>query len=114
MMHNAEGDAPLKQAWERFALYDANAVRQRAVFNQLLLWVLILGVLGTSLALTQTQLRLHAPQTSGAEASLPIRLLHYPVVIIPVAVSVLIAAANRFKLGSKWVLLRGGAEVIKR
>src|SRR6185503_19236891 len=34
--------------------------------------------------------------------------------IIPIVLTILITAANRFKQGNKWLLLRGGAEAIKR
>ena len=40
--------------------------------------------------------------------------LHYIIIVIPITISILIAAANRFKAGNKWVLLRASAEAIKR
>jgi hypothetical protein len=116
-MEQAERDPPLEQAWKRFAQYDHNAVRQQTNFNKLLLWLLALGVLGTLLAVTRTQLELIASERQlqwAAELDLLIRVLHYPVLVAPIAVSVLLAAANRLKPGKKWVLLRGSAEAIKR
>src|SRR5262249_23570882 len=50
------GDTTLKLAWERFALYDTNALRQQTSFRRLQGWLLALGVLGTLLVLTQTSL----------------------------------------------------------
>ena len=124
-------DPTLKLAWERFAVYDHNAQLQRSSYNQLLLWILILGVVGTLLALTQKQLTSPTPVTlsgptwwvdfiEGVISSLRsvspdiASLLRYPIVIVPIATSVLLAAANRFKSGHKWVLLRASAEAIKR
>lgn len=117
-MNQGERDTPLEQAWKRFAQYDHNAVRQQSKYNQLLLWLLALGVLGTLFAITRTQLELIVGERPES-LWLPrfqwlIRFLHYPVLVAPIAVSVLLAAANRLKPGKKWVLLRGSAEAIKR
>ena len=116
-MNHAEPDAPLEQAWKRFAQYDHNAVRQQTKFNKLLLWLLALGVLGTLLAVTRTQLELlerDAALWRRLDRGKLLYVLHIPVLVAPIAVSVLLAAANRLKPGKKWVLLRGSAEAIKR
>jgi hypothetical protein len=42
------------------------------------------------------------------------RVMRYIIIIIPILISILIAAANRFKAGNKWVLLRGAAEALKK
>ena len=42
------------------------------------------------------------------------RLLHAVIVIVPITITVLVAAANRFNAGNKWVMLRASAEAIKR
>ncbi len=102
IIRQLRGDAILKLAWERFALYDANAKRQQTSFNKLQLWILTLGVLGTGLALSQTYFELDQ------------MLLRYAIVIVPIATSALLVAASRFKAGNKWVLLRASAEAIKR
>lgn len=36
------------------------------------------------------------------------------ILILPITISILVAARNQFKFGNKWVLLRAGAESIKR
>src|SRR5262249_35077312 len=54
------GDTTLKLAWERFALYDANAIRQQISFRTLQWCILALGVLGTLLVLAQKTLQLDA------------------------------------------------------
>lgn len=102
-------DPTLKLAWERFAIYDANAMRQQTSFNRLQLWILSLGVLVTFLALTYTQFQ-------GLLKSYPLqnKALKLAILIMPITISILIAAANRFKAGNKWVFLRAGAEAIKR
>lgn len=114
-MEHSEENTPLKQAWMRFALYDFNAIRLQAQFNRLLWLMLTLGALGTALALIQAQIKLLAPQSQLAGLALTwVGLLRYPIIVIPIATSVLLAAANRFKPGKKWVLLRGSAEAVKR
>jgi len=113
-MEHQEENTSLKQAWERFALYDVNAIRLQAQFNKLLWVMLVLGTLGTALALVQTQLKLFAPQSNSTMLTRWVGFLHYPIVVIPITTSILLNAANRFKPGKKWVLLRGSAEAIKR
>ena len=102
-------DPTLKLAWERFSLYDANAMRQQTSFNRLQLWILSLGVLATFLALIYTQFR-------GLLEFYPLEntALKLAILIMPITISILVAAANRFKAGNKWVFLRAGAEAIKR
>ncbi len=97
----------LKLAWERFALYDFNAISQQNSFNRMQKWVLALGVLATVLALSHTQFK-------EILSPLQNRSLEVAILITPITISILIAATNRFKSGNKWVLLRAGAEAIKR
>lgn len=116
-MERAERDPPLEQAWKRFAQYDYNAVRQQRKFNKLLIWLVALGLFGTLLAVTRTQLELldrDGPPWRWVNRDTVLDVLHYPVLFAPIAASVLLAAANRIKPGKKWVLLRGSAEAIKR
>jgi hypothetical protein len=106
------GDNTLKLAWERFALYDANAGYQQASFRTLQWCILALGVLGTLLALTHTELK---PKISADPiGQIGLRLLHAVIVIVPVTMAILVAAANRFNAGNKWVVLRASAEAIKK
>jgi SLOG in TRPM, prokaryote/SMODS and SLOG-associating 2TM effector domain 1/Protein of unknown function (DUF4231) len=114
------GDTTLKLAWERFALYDTNAVRQQTSFRRLQLWILALGVLGTLLVLTQTTLISQAPEDQLLMQKVPGvyfltwgRLLHIVIVLVPITLAILVAAANRFNAGNKWVVLRASAEAIK-
>jgi hypothetical protein len=40
--------------------------------------------------------------------------LRFPIIVVPIIISVLLGYYNKFRLGTKWVLLRGSAEAIKR
>lgn len=95
----------LHHAWEEFARLDLNAGRQQRSFRRLQLLILALGVLGTALALTHTQV---------GDGSAAADVLRYGVIVVPIAVAALLAAANRFNPGNRWVLLRASAEAIKR
>jgi len=110
------GNSALRLAWERFAQYDSNAQRQQKSFSDLLRWILWLGVLATLLAVIQSQLSTVLPNAGQAEPALRFLLgfLRYAIMLVPITITVLVAAANHFKGGKKWVLLRGGAEAIKR
>jgi hypothetical protein len=113
-------DHVLMQAWEHFADYDFNATLQQRRFDRLQLAILILGLAGTALAIGQ---QVYAPRDgSGKLTRMDAngnRLLvwwgvHQLLIIIPILLTVLVTAASRFKQGSKWLLLRAGAEAIKR
>jgi hypothetical protein len=106
-----KGNTTLELAWERFARYDTNSMRQQKDFRNLQVWILFLGVLGTLLAVSQASLRMMG--LAGAIAWLD-QSLHYIIVVVPITTSLLITAANRFSAGNKWVLLRGSTEAIKR
>lgn len=106
-----EKSSALEQAWERFTLLDKNAIRRQSYFKKEQIWILALGVLVTILALTQSQLL----DIELIKKDLFIdKLFHLFIVLLPITTSVLIAASNRFKEGNKWILLRAGAEAIKR
>jgi hypothetical protein len=106
-------DKTLQLAWERFAMYDANAIRQQSILNNLQPLILALGVIAVLLALTQHELVFGAYRII-VEDSWPHKVLHYAIIILPITISFLIALANRFKAGNKWILLRANAEAIKR
>ena len=104
-------DQVLLQAWETFADYDLNANRQQNVFKKLQLWVLCVGLAATFLAIVQTQLA--GPGEPGHRPWLWETLRH-TLILLPIVLTVLVTASNRFKQGNKWLLLRAGAESIKR
>lgn len=104
------GDNVLLQAWERFAVYDLNAVLLQTRFFRFQLAILLLGLLATALALTK-QVKHPSPVLQRGETWW---FVYYILLLIPIILTILITATNRFKQGNKWLLLRGGAEAIKR
>jgi len=112
-------DKVLLQAWETFANYDLNANRQQKRFDKLQQGLILLGVLSVALVVVQ---QVWAPRNADGEL-IPTTLkdvgfwwwaLYHFLIIIPIIITVLVTAANRFKQGNKWLLLRAGAESIKR
>ncbi|MFE5868441.1 DUF4231 domain-containing protein [Streptomyces roseifaciens] len=89
----------LKAAWQTFATYDRLATRLRRAFQRLQAVILGLGVFATLLALI--------------DAEIGGRKLHWVVVAVPVAVSVLIAWSSRHARGPRWIALRAAAEDVK-
>lgn len=143
------GDGTLRLAWERFAQYDANATRHQQFFHNLQVVILVLGVVGTFLAIVQSNIEHMIMLASSlplennpvlqayiADSKIPAviletwyehvvqpnrwlfktlrDLLGYVIVLIPITAAILLAATNRFNSGTKWLLLRGSAEAIKR
>jgi hypothetical protein len=131
----------LLQSWGNFADYDLNAGTQRKRFQRLQIAIMVIGVVGTALALIN---QVFAPKdANGSIVMTPLSdwwfyhpwdpekqivdprnffrrpwvgwwLIHYVLLIIPILLTVLITALNRFKQGNKWLLLRASAEAIKR
>ncbi|HBB95913.1 MAG TPA: hypothetical protein DC054_11030 [Blastocatellia bacterium] len=138
------GENVLRRAWKDFGTYDANAAYQQKTFSGLVAWILWLGVLATVLAVIHKQLTANFPAAIPTQsllgfltyvsvgvpiiprlisalplpASIPdellLKLLKYIIIVVPITISVLVALANHFKTGKKWVLLRGSAEALKR
>ena len=102
------GDNVLLQSWGHFADYDLNAILQRKRFERLQVAIIVIGVMGTALALTKQVYNAGDAQTDFW------RLIYYVLIVIPILLMILITAANRFKQGNKWLLLRASAEAIKR
>ncbi|MCP4352787.1 MAG: SLATT domain-containing protein [Desulfobacterales bacterium] len=104
-------DSMLRLAWQQFGVYDLNAIRQQQSFQHIQDNIIWLGVLGTALALIQSSLIQYGiiKESDGFSYD----LLHYAIVAVPILISILIAAANEFKSGNKWIMLRGSAELLK-
>lgn len=100
----------LKLAWSRFARYDTLANRSRSGFERLQLAILLLAVAATFMALLQHALG----GRDGGSRTWLLTGLHWTVVALPIGISVLIATTNRLGPGKRWILLRAGAEGIKR
>ena len=104
------GDLVLLQAWEHFADYDLNAILQQQRFERIQRSILAIGLLGTALALIK-----QVQNPTGVVQRFDIWWFsYYLLLLMPITLTVLITAANRFKQGNKWLLLRAGAESIKR
>lgn len=112
-------DKILQQAWETFAAYDGSANIQQRRFDKLQLSIMLIGVLGVALVIIQ---QVFAPRETTGEL-LPVSLpqvgrgwwlVYHLLIVIPILLTVLVTATNRFKHGNKWLLLRAGAESIKR
>lgn len=115
-------DNVLMQAWETFADYDMNAIIQQKNFYRLQSAIILLGIVATALAIIQN---VFTPRDGNGNIP-PVHfnlasirdmsrwLMYYVLIVIPILLTLLITAANRFKQGSKWLLLRAGAESIKR
>ncbi|HEV2716986.1 MAG TPA: DUF4231 domain-containing protein [Terriglobales bacterium] len=102
----------LRAVWQRFATYDTNAVRLQTAFNKIQRWMLVLGLIAVFLVVFQKQ---------GQELVKHQRILdnlldwlRYPIIVIPILTAILLAYYNKFRPASKWILLRGSAEAIKR
>lgn len=124
-------DALLMDAWEAFHEYDRNANRLQGRFRALQMWILLVGVLAVLFVALQQQAEsaalrneaMLATEEGAASRTITRRwgreqatahVLHWVVVALPLVLSGLIAAAQSFRPGDKWVLLRGAAEAVKR
>jgi hypothetical protein len=101
-------DKVLIQAWETFADYDLNANIQQKRSDVLQLSVIILGVIGTALAISKQFI------IGNEDTQFLGPLITNILIVIPILLTILITASTRFKQGNKWLLLRAAAESIKR
>jgi hypothetical protein len=104
-------DQTLRMAWHRFAVLDKTANRQQRAFRRQQRWILGLGVAATTLVVGQRLLESNGLLVNRRWLA---DGLHGVIVAVPIAVAALVAAAARFRPGSRWVVLRGSAESIKR
>lgn len=132
IVNTLDRESVLMQAWERFAIYDANASFQHNRFKRIQFTVLAIGLLATALAIIK---QVFAPRDLAGNFAtswkgwwifpypFPTRnyypwfgwwLTYYVLLAIPIVISILITAANKFKQGNKWLLLRSAGEAIKR
>jgi hypothetical protein len=97
-------DPPAQAAWQQFAWLDLNAAAERRTFERLQKAILGFGVLATLVAI------LHTVLGPGETVANVLRVL---LVLLTLGVTVLSGVVTRFKVDTRWVLLRGGAEAIK-
>ncbi|MFL7868933.1 MAG: SLATT domain-containing protein, partial [Anaerolineales bacterium] len=123
-------------AWQRFADYDQNSVRHRKrwrLLKDIPLWI---GAISTLLVLIYSTTNLSsAGLIEGAQSQLWVNvytnvmtwlgnfiqarpllnlILRFIIILLPIAVSISLGIETRLKLGTKYILLRGAAESIKR
>ncbi len=111
-----QDDQSLHNAWRQHAIVARTARRQQSSYRRGERLILGLGVLLTLLVATHVVVgRLPANTFAALLLSQEqlLELLHYSIVLVPIVITVLIAAASRFRPGNNWVLLRGTAEAIK-
>lgn len=104
----------LELVWQRFAMYDKNANLQQRDFTRMQVAVLALGVIATFLALLETTLKINVDVLTNPTFRAIDQVLFFVLLLIPITITALIAAANRFSAGNKWILLRAGAESLKK
>jgi hypothetical protein len=116
LLHFQEADqvSTLELVWHRFAEYDNNANRQQRNFARIQGSILILGIFATALALTEFTYKSLVDVSSNLSYYLIERAMYYVLLAVPITITALIAAANRFSAGNKWIFLRASAESIKK
>lgn len=124
----------LRNAWEKFAVYDQNSRRHRIQWHRLKKAPLYLGVLSTLMVLIYSASG-DIPSVTGGSSNdiwmnlytsfmkwlasiqgIPVwnLLFRFTIILLPITVSIIIAIETRLKSGSKYILLRGAAEAVKR
>lgn len=111
ILRELRGDNVLYQAWETFADYDLNAILQQKRFELLQASILGVGVAATALAVIK---QLFAPPDASVGLRSAWWWMRHLIIVLPILLTVLITAANRFKHGNQWMMLRASAEAIKR
>lgn len=102
-------DQTLKLAWERFARFDENANNLQYNFNLMQQTILWIGILATTFVLVQSQWQkafTSHPRLNSIFSGI--------ILLLPISITILVSAANKFKSEKKWILLRSGSEAIKR
>ena len=104
-------DETLHLAWQQHRMLSRTAQRERRAFGRYQSAVLALGLLATVLVVLRTSL-VDAALIDEADPSAT--ALRVAIILIPILVAGLVAGASRRRPGSRWVALRGNAELIKR
>lgn len=109
--HFLEKDQVLQSAWEAFADFDCNAGLQQKTHKRYQSWIIRLGVLAAALGI-DSQVFIKGDKDQFLYwLDKPLRGL---LVVLPIVLTMLIAASNKFKNGQKWIFFRAGTEAIKR
>ena len=119
----------LEDAWRRFGDYDKNAGNAQKAFIHQRKWIAGLGVASTTIAVlflvlevtfdhkTQTIVQAIEAAINGQSVSAlgwVMASLNLIVVILPILVTILVAASIKFNMGVNWIMLRSSAETLKK
>lgn len=110
LRHALSEEHSLQDVWESFAKYDKNANQQQKKHFMMQGLVLIAAITSTLAVLLW---KIDQPAAGKAGSGLT-NALNKIVLLLPVVSTLLLAIIGRFKYGQKWLLLRSGAESIKR
>ncbi len=97
----------LEIAWQHYAELDANASAAARKHLRLRAWVIILAVVATFLAI----LSYAYGELLGSPGY---QIVRVALVLVPITGSIILAFANKFQQGERWLALRSGAEEIKK
>jgi tetratricopeptide (TPR) repeat protein len=96
----------LETAWQRYAEFDANALTAARRHLILRWWVIVLSVAATLLAILA-----NLNEMAGTTLGLTLKV---GLILTPIVSSVILAFANKMQQGERWLVLRTGAEEIKK
>ena len=104
-------DETLRDAWAQQELVSEAATRHQVEFGRLQGVILTLGFTLTLFVVAQTVL-----VNAGYVDRLPwLEAVFDPsILVLPIGVTFLTGASGRFRPGTRWLLLRGASETIKR
>jgi hypothetical protein len=108
----SKDDQTLQNVWNEFHRWDVAAMSYQKQFRRLQWAAAGLAVGATLCAIVQPDWNQIVAWKLDSD---PRQLAwHYAVIAIPILTSILFAWMNHFRPGNRWLLLRGGAESIKR
>ena len=110
---NASDHAPagqsdvLRSAWKRHTELDLQSSKLSKQSTQLRKWIAILGVVATFLAIVTNEYSDNVQPWSA-------QIMRIALISVPIIISVLAAYTNKFFGGANWLVMRAGAEEIKK
>jgi hypothetical protein len=107
-----EQDKLLTDAWHQFADFDLNARNQQTTHKNFQQAILSLGVIAGGLSILWSQI--YPSTTDHSKYDSCQWIFYYILILLPIILTVIIAAANKFKNGMKWIFFRAASEAIKR
>jgi SLOG in TRPM, prokaryote/SMODS and SLOG-associating 2TM effector domain 1/Protein of unknown function (DUF4231) len=104
-------DETLRDSWRKQSLVSAAARREQRAYRAEQTTLLILGVILTFLAVSSSVLDAAGLLDKDPLVSNGLRL---SILLIPIGMGTIVAAAGRLRPGAHWLLLRGTSETLKR